>query len=204
MKVKICGITNIEDALISADLGADALGFIFYNKSKRFIEYNNAVEIISLLPEGIKKIGVFVNAGHELINKVSAETGLTEVQLHGDETQEEIDKILLPVWKAFRVNEEFDFNILKEYTNCSYMLDTYSENEVGGTGKSFNWNIIPHEIRNNIILAGGITAAKIEEIYKNISPAWIDVSSSLESYPGKKDKTKLTEFFNSINKLRNG
>jgi len=204
VKVKICGITNIEDALISADLGADALGFIFYNKSKRFIEYNNAVEIISLLPEGIKKIGVFVNAGHELINKVSAETGLTEVQLHGDETQEEIDKILLPVWKAFRVNEEFDFNILKEYTNCSYMLDTYSENEVGGTGKSFNWNIIPHEIRNNIILAGGITAAKIEEIYKNISPAWIDVSSSLESYPGKKDKTKLTEFFNSINKLRNG
>lgn len=203
MKVKICGITNIEDALISADLGADALGFIFYKKSKRFIEYNNAGEIISLLPEGIKKIGVFVNAGHELINKVSAETGLTEVQLHGDETQEEINKIILPVWKAFRVNEEFDFNILKEFKNCSYMLDTYSENEIGGTGKSFNWNIIPNEIRNNIILAGGISADKIEEIYKNISPAWIDVSSSLESYPGKKDKTKLSEFFNSINKLRN-
>lgn len=203
MKVKICGITNIKDALIASDLGADALGFIFYKKSKRFIEYDKAKTIITYLPPAVLKVGVFVNEDYEIINRVVGDIGLTNIQLHGEEPPEFINKIELPVWKAFKINSEFDFKILDSYKNCTFMFDTYSKDEHGGTGKTFNWDVIPGSIRNKIILAGGISSNNIEKIYNEISPAWVDVSSSLEKAPGKKDDNKLKVFFGLINKLRN-
>ena len=151
MKVKICGITNIEDALLACELGADAIGFIFYKNSTRFIEYEKAKSIIRSLPSSVLKVGVFVNEDSKTINKVSNEIGINNVQLHGEETPEFIKKIKLPIWKVFKVNEVFDFKIIGEYKNCGFMFDTFSKESYGGTGETFDWNIIPAELKSKTI-----------------------------------------------------
>jgi phosphoribosylanthranilate isomerase len=202
LKIKICGITNIGDALLSESLGADALGFIFYKGSKRFIEPEAAGEIISELSPFTLKIGVFVNSSSEEINKTAKEIKLNAVQLHGDETPGMVSEVNFPVIKSFRINNGFDFLILKDFHNVSYLFDTYSENEYGGTGRTFNWELIPVELRSKIVLSGGISVNNIEEIYKKIKPAGVDLSSSLESEPGRKDNEKVKEFFKKINYLR--
>ncbi|PKL82778.1 MAG: N-(5'-phosphoribosyl)anthranilate isomerase [Ignavibacteriae bacterium HGW-Ignavibacteriae-3] len=200
MKVKICGITSLEDALLCSQLGADALGFIFYKNSRRNIDYSDAGEIIAKLPPFTYKVGVFIDHKYEMINNISQTLGLNAVQLYED--QSFISKINLPVIKCFRIKNEFNFTDLGNYTGCSFLLDTYSENEFGGTGASFDWHIIPYELRNKIILAGGISESNIEYIYNEIRPAAVDLSSSIESSPGKKDFSKLKIFLNKINKLR--
>lgn len=202
MKVKTCGITNIEDALLCESLGTDALGFIFYKGSKRFVEPEEAEKIISKLSPFTVKVGVFVNSSSEEINKTATEVKLNVVQLHGDESPDIISKIKFPVIKSFRINNGFDFSILKKFEKTSYLFDTYTEKEYGGTGKSFNWKIIPGELKSKIILSGGISINNIEDIYKNIKPAAVDLSSSLEVEPGKKDSKKVEEFFKKVNHLR--
>jgi phosphoribosylanthranilate isomerase len=202
MKVKICGITNIEDAKLSYELSADAIGFIFYKKSKRYINPEQAKEIISQLPAFIIKVGVFVNESAEEINQISKRIKLNIIQLHGEEKPEMLDDIDLPVIKAFRVDGNFDYSVLSQYKNCSFLLDAYNDKEYGGTGQKFNWSKIPENLRSKIILAGGISIGNIEKIFKEINPAAVDVSSSLEIEPGKKDKFKLEQFFNKIHELR--
>ncbi len=203
MRVKICGITNIEDALLVQQLGADAIGFIFYKKSKRYIS-PAAAEIISKhLSPFIMKVGVFVNESFEQINSISNQVKLNTVQLHGDEPPEIINKINLPIIKSFRINNDFDFSILKKYKKVFYLLDSFQKDEYGGSGKTFNWNLIPEEYRTRIILSGGISIDNIEEVTNKIKPAAIDVSSSLEEFPGKKDHQKLKQFFEKVNLLRN-
>lgn len=202
MRVKICGITNLEDALLSCQFGADALGFIFYEKSKRYISYEKAEEIIRQMPSFVVKVGVFVDQNIHEINEVSQKIGLNTVQLHSDVSTDFVKEIKLPVIKSFRVNSGFDFSQLKNYPDCSFLLDTFSDDVLGGTGKIFNWDLIPSEWRNKIILAGGISLNNIEYIYRNINPQAVDLSSSLESFPGKKDNSKLKEFLNKVNKLR--
>ncbi|MEW6196789.1 MAG: phosphoribosylanthranilate isomerase [Bacteroidota bacterium] len=205
MKVKICGITNIEDALQCAEYNADAIGFIFYEKSKRYISFEKAKEIINQLPPFLMKVGVFVNEEAEIVNESAQKIGLNLVQLHGDESTEYVSKIHLPVIKAFRVDEKFDWRVIDNYKNCGIMLDSFSQNEYGGTGKTFEWNTIPTKYKNKIILSGGITIDKLEQIFSEIEPAAIDVSSSLEISTGKKDPQKLKEFltkFNQMNLIR--
>lgn len=204
MQVKICGITNLEDALLCCELGADALGFIFYSMSKRFITYEKAKEIINQLPNFIVKVGVFVNHPFEEVNVNAKEIGLNIIQLHGEESPEYINEISLPVIKSFRVNETFDFSRLDKYPKCSFLLDTFSEHEPGGTGKTFNWETIPKSIRNKIILAGGISVENIESVFREVQPQAVDLSSSVESSPGIKDHKKLKEFFSLVNKMRYG
>jgi phosphoribosylanthranilate isomerase len=202
LKVKICGITNVEDALLCENLGADTLGFILYKGSKRFIEPDIAEKIISELSPFTLKVGVFVNSSFEEINSIAKQIKLNSVQLHGEESPDIVSKINLPVIKSFRIKNGFDFSRLKEFENVSYLFDTYSEKEYGGTGKTFNWELIPDELKNKIILSGGISINNIEEVYKKIKPAAVDLSSSLESSPGKKDIEKVKEFFKKINNLR--
>jgi len=202
MKIKICGITNIEDALIAESFGADAVGFIFYKKSKRYVTPKQAEHIIKTLSPFTTKVGVFVNETFEVINNISKQTGINVVQLHGDEKPDIINSILLPVIKAFRVDDNFDYNNLNHFQDYSILLDAYSENGYGGTGNKFNWERIPFEIKNKIILSGGISSDNIEFIYKNIYPAAVDLSSSLEIMPGKKDKKKMKKFFNKVNLIR--
>jgi phosphoribosylanthranilate isomerase len=203
MKIKICGITNIEDAVTAESCGADAIGFIFYKKSKRYIEPSAAVEIIAALSPFTVKVGVFVNEEQDYINKTASGIKLNAVQLHGDETPEYIEGINHPVIKGFRVKEGFDFSVINKYKGIPVLLDAYSAAEYGGTGTSFDWNLIPPELKNRIILAGGISINNIENILTNIKPAAIDVSSSLEtgisSVPLRKDQHKIKSFFNKIN-----
>ncbi|MDF1613169.1 phosphoribosylanthranilate isomerase [Stygiobacter electus] len=193
MKVKICGITNIEDALYAVECGADALGFVFYKNSKRYIKPEKAKEIISHLPPFVFSVGVFVNENPEKVNMIASETKLNAVQLHGDEDLTYLAKINYPIIKAFGVNENFDWNVLSKY-ECNILLDTYSNN-YGGSGEKFDWNLIPNEIRNRIILSGGIDVNSLSMIVNEIKPAAIDLSSSLEQMPGKKDHNKIKIFF---------
>ena len=202
MKIKICGITNIEDALAAESFGADAVGFIFYKKSKRYVSPEQAENIIKTLSPFTTKVGVFVDETIEIINKISQQTGINIVQLHGDENQDFIKSISLPVIKAFRVDNNFDYNKLNQYREYSILLDAYSVNDYGGTGNKFNWEKIPSETKNKIILAGGISSDNIEFIYNNINPAAVDLSSSLEITPGRKEKKKMEKFFNKVNLLR--
>ncbi len=124
------------------------------------------------------------------------------MQLHGDEKPEVIKSVSLPVIKAFRVDDNFDYDKLNQYLEYSILLDAYSENDYGGTGNKFNWGEIPTDIRNKIILSGGISSDNIEFIYNNINPAAVDLSSSLEISPGKKDNKKMEMFFNKVNLIR--
>ncbi|HEX2962802.1 MAG TPA: phosphoribosylanthranilate isomerase [Ignavibacteriales bacterium] len=202
MKVKVCGITNAPDALLCEALGADMLGFIFYRKSLRFVEYSAAGEIIGKLNPETKTVGVFVNETAERVNEAAGRLGLSAVQLHGDEKPEEVSKITFPVIKSFRMKEGFDFSVLASYGNARALLDSFAGNQFGGTGKSFNWEIIPDDIKSRIILAGGVSASNIGYIYSTIRPYAVDLSSSLESEPGKKDHAKVKEFFNLLNNYR--
>lgn len=202
MKIKVCGITNLSDALLCEKLGADALGFVFYTASKRHIMPDEASEIIKNLNPFTIKVGVFVDENPVLINEFVSTTGLNMVQLHGGETPEDISLINVPVIKAFRVDNQFNYSILNQYPDSYILLDSFDKEELGGTGKTFNWNLIPADIRNKIILAGGINSGNIDEVFSNIKPKAIDVSSSLEEFPGKKSKEKLNQFFNKINSLR--
>lgn len=202
MKIKICGITNLKDALLCQKLGADALGFIFYKQSKRYIEPALAAEIINQLSIFTTKVGVFVNESSENINKISKVAGLNLVQLHGDEKPEQIDQINLFVIKSFRISKNFNYEIVNEYRNCGYLLDAFAPLSYGGTGITFDWNLIPTELRPKIILSGGISSSNIETVYDEINPYAVDVSSSLEEFPGKKSKIKIKEFFNAFNKIK--
>ncbi len=202
MKIKICGITNVEDALAAESFGADVLGFIFYKKSERYVIPKQAENIIKTLSPFTTKVGVFVNESFEVINNISEQTGINVVQLHGDENLDIIKSISLPVIKAFRVDDSFDYDQLNQYQDYSILLDAYSENGYGGTGHHFDWEKIPFEIKNKIILSGGISSENIEFIYKNINPAAVDLSSSLEITPGKKDKKKMELFFKKVNLIR--
>ncbi len=202
MKIKVCGITNLNDALMCEKFEADALGFVFYKKSKRYIEPDKAKEIINSLSPFTLKVGVFVNETAEFVNKISEKLKINLAQLHGNEAPEISNKIIIPVIKSFRVENNFNFSSLSEYENVYCLLDSFSRNEFGGTGKKFNWQIIPDSLKNKIILAGGISENNIEEIYRNINPIAVDISSSLESKPGKKDEEKTKNFFIKFNSLK--
>jgi len=202
LKIKICGITNFEDAILCESSGADALGFIFYKNSKRYIDPEDAKQIIERLSPFTAKIGVFVNETPEFINNTASEIKLNAVQLHGEENPEVILDIYFPVIKAFRINGSFDYSLLNRYESASFLLDSYSADAYGGTGKKFDWENIPGSLREKIILSGGVSAENIEYIFNEIRPAAVDLASSVEKAPGKKDEKKVNEFFNKINYLR--
>jgi len=202
VRVKICGITRLEDGLICEKLGADAIGYIFYGKSKRYIEPENAGKISRQLGSFINKIGVFVNESADYINSISKIAGLNAVQLQGDESVEFLEKIDVPVIKGFRVDDNFDFEILNTYKDYGMLLDSRNDKEYGGTGHSFNWEKIPAEFKHKIILAGGVSSDNIEFIMKEIDPAAVDISSSLEVSPGVKDHNEIIKFINKINDYR--
>lgn len=202
MKIKICGITNYEDAKLVSGLGADAIGFIFYKNSKRFVLPEIVKNIVDKLPPFLTKVGVFVNEDADVVNKIMQNCKLNIAQLHGDENLEYICKINYSIIKVFRISQNFNFNNLSKYAHLNILLDTYNQKEFGGTGENFDWDMIPQEIRNKIILAGGISENNLEEIFYKIKPYAIDVSSSLEIKPGKKNHEKLKTLFRKINELR--
>jgi phosphoribosylanthranilate isomerase len=195
MKVKICGITNLEDALYAAECGADALGFIFFPKSPRCIAPDKAASIISQLPPFITTVGVFVNERPDEMMRIMKMTGIRALQLHGEETPETC-KIWSPVIKSFRVKDMTDLKQLEQYPCASAcVLDTYSEAEYGGTGRIFNWDIAVEAKKIcRIILAGGLTPENVEAAVRHVKPYAVDVASGVEAEKGKKDLKKVKEF----------
>ncbi len=194
MRIKICGITNFEDALAAANYGADAIGFVFFKDSPRFIEPEKAKEIISYLPPFITTVGVFVNEEVAKIKLIMEFTGLDIIQLHGDELPETC-KIWSRVIKAFRVSDLTDLKFLQAYRTSANLLDTYSPDVFGGTGRTFNWDIAVEAKRYGpIILSGGLNIENVEQAIQWVKPYAIDVSSGIEKYKGKKDLKKMREF----------
>jgi phosphoribosylanthranilate isomerase len=203
VKVKICGITNLEDARAAMQMGADMLGFNFCRASPRYIEPGKAAEIIWRLPAFIDTCAVFVNPTIEQIKTMIADGLFNWVQLHGDETPEFCDSLLslnVRVMKALRVKTAEDIKNAERYYTDAVLLDAYRSDKYGGTGTTFDWNIVGH-IRKRVFLAGGINpdnAARAIEV----GVYGIDVCSGVESAPGKKDHEKLRRLFENIKHLR--
>jgi len=196
MFIKICGITNKDDAGFAVSCGASALGFIFYPKSPRYIQPHDAAKIIETVPEAVSKVGVFVNSPAEEVNKVAADIGLTHVQLHGDESPAYCDSMDAKVIKAFRMKDTDDLEKIFRYHNPIFLLDTFAEEAYGGTGKTFDWTLALHAARfgNPIILSGGLTPENVSGAIEKVKPFGVDVSSGVESEPGKKDRKKVGLF----------
>ena len=196
VKVKICGITNLDDARRSAECGADALGFVFYPKSPRSVDPKTAARIIKGLPPFITAVGVFVNETLDVVNKLINECGLDGVQLHGTEGPGYCEKIInAKVIKAFRIAQEADIGALKDYPVSACLLDAFQEGLQGGTGKTFDWAIAAAAKQfGNIILSGGLTPENVQDAIMRARPYAVDVSSGVESRPGKKDPEKVRRF----------
>ncbi|MED3476641.1 phosphoribosylanthranilate isomerase [Bacillus thuringiensis] len=195
MKVKICGITDVETAKSACEYGADALGFVFA-ESKRKITPKRAKEIIQELPANVLKIGIFVNESVEVIQKIADECGLTHVQLHGDEDNHQIRRLNIPSIKSLGVTSESDMKNAQGYEADYILFDSPKEKFHGGNGKTFSWELLGHmpkELRKKTILAGGLNALNIEEAIRTVRPYMIDVSSGVE-IEGKKDVEKIKQF----------
>ena len=203
VKVKICGITNYEDAIAAANMGADMLGFNFYRKSPRYLTPDNATKIIDRLPGFVDVVGLFVNDPFERIESVIDQCRLDWIQFHGDETPEFIEKFNtfnVRTMKAIRVKDKEDIKQAEKYFTDVILLDAFDPKKYGGTGLSFDWNIIGN-ISKRVFLAGGITADNVKKAV-DLGIYGIDVCSGIESKPGKKDHAKMKKLFDKIREIR--
>jgi phosphoribosylanthranilate isomerase len=195
VRVKICGITNLDDALTAVEAGADALGFVFYEKSPRFITPKKAAEIIRGLPPFLTTVGLFVNSDIGFVNSTADSCGVDIVQLHGDETVDFCSLVNRRVVKVFRIRNEESLRMIKDYCVAGFLLDAYSPEAYGGTGKSFNWEIARDAKKyGSVILAGGLTPDNVRQAVEAVKPYAVDVSSGVEAAPGRKDPDKVREF----------
>ena len=199
VKVKICGMTNLKDVKVAVDGGVDAVGFIFYKKSPRSVTMQVVREIVLELPPFVDSVGVFVNETAEQINKIADHCKLDRVQLHGDESPAFCKKIRRRVIKAIRVKDIQSLKKLSDYPVSSFLLDTFSEDKYGGTGKVFDWNLAyPAKKYGPIILAGGLTPINVRQAIQRIQPYGVDVCSGVESQPGIKDHKKMQAFLKNV------
>jgi phosphoribosylanthranilate isomerase len=205
-RVKICGITRKEDALYAIEKGACALGFIFYLKSERYIPPVKASKIVSDLPPFVDRVGVFVDMNPEGIINIVRKMGLSAVQLHGHESPEfcyELKCISsIPIIKAFRVRDEGIILKIEKYLYSvnAILLDTYQKDQLGGTGKTFNWDIAKKvsNLGKPVILSGGLTPENIKEANKTVKPYALDVNSGIEISPGIKDHNRINALFERL------
>jgi phosphoribosylanthranilate isomerase len=188
---------------MAADLGADALGFIFVPSSPRYIPPEKAAAITAHLPESLVRVGVFVNAGRREILETVEKAGVNCLQLHGDESPDDVKDFALPVWKAFRISDRFDPQALDAYSAEAYLLDTFSPDSYGGTGRTFDWNIARRlNTDRKIILSGGLNPENIARAVEHIRPYGVDVNSGVEQQPGKKNAELLRRLFVNIRNVQ--
>jgi len=203
VKVKICGLTNYEDAAAAVDMGADLLGFNFYPKSPRYVTLEKATEIINRLPGFADTAGVFVNASFDIIKETIDQCQINWVQLHGDESPEFCQSFLslnVRTMKALRVKDKSDIEQAENYFTDAILLDAFDPEKYGGTGFSFDWNIVGH-ISKRVFLAGGINPDNAPRAVET-GVYGIDVCSGIEAEPGKKDHKKMKKLFENIQHLR--
>lgn len=195
-KVKICGITNIDDALAAVDAGADAVGMVFYQDSKRFIEPREAKKIIAAVGPFVTTVGLFVNERIEVVERVHQALGLHLIQLHGDEDSSYCEQLTMPYIKAIRMAEDIDpQRAMCEFPGATaFLFDAWQEDQYGGTGTSFDWHRIGDGYERPVILAGGLTVDNIVEAVILTRPYAVDVSGGVESSPGRKDHLLMNRF----------
>ncbi len=204
-KIKICGITRWEDASYAVALGVDALGFVFYPKSPRYVGPREAREIIRRLPPFVTSVGVFVDAPAQEIMEIANHCGLSAVQLHGRETPDFCNQFSAQVIKAFRVEGDQLPQEISHYSVNAILLDTYQAGLPGGTGTTFSWKVaIEAKVYGKIILAGGLSSENIIKAIETVNPYAVDVSSSVEEGPGIKDARLMSDFMDKVKKASPG
>lgn len=202
-KVKICGITNAEDAAAAVDAGADALGFVFYRKSRRYIEPTLAKQIIMGLPPLVTPVGVFVDEEQTVVRNLMDECGLALAQLHGNESATYCQELGRPILKALRIKDRSAFLALAELRGRAgvrgFVLDAFSDQAYGGTGQVIDWHVAAEVAKAaSILLAGGLTPDNVEKAIQTVQPYGVDVSSGVELTPGKKDHEKVRAFIRAV------
>jgi phosphoribosylanthranilate isomerase len=203
-RVKICGITRVEDALVAVQQGADAIGLVFYSPSPRYVTIAAARAIVDAMPPFVSIVGLFVNASKAELNVVLSAIKLDFLQFHGDETADECEQYNLPYLKAIRVKP--DTNLLQccvEFKRAkALLLDAYSDAAYGGTGQTFDWNLIPKNLPKPLILAGGLTPENVSKAIQQVRPYAVDVSGGVEQRKGIKDAAKITAFMRTVEQTR--
>lgn len=202
-RVKICGLTRLEDAVLAADLGADAVGLVFYPSSKRALSVSNAVEIRKVLPALVSAIGLFVNPTEAEVESVLKQIHLDCLQFHGEETPQFCNSFGLPYMKAIRVREGMDLlsEISRFTTSSAILLDSYDKQSAGGTGTRFDWSVAAQAVQvsgHRIVLAGGLDSSNVAAAIRQVNPYAVDVSTGVESAPGHKCPDRLQAFFNEV------
>jgi phosphoribosylanthranilate isomerase len=202
-RIKICGITNKVDAIEASTLGVDMLGFVFYAKSKRYVEPRTVSDISNELPFGIAKAGVFVNESKEKVLQIAEDASLDILQFHGDETPGYCSgfRDKYKIIKAFRLKDKKDLKIVNDYDVDFYLFDTYKTGTAGGTGETFDWKILKDfEILKPVFLSGGLSPANVVQAIRELAPYGVDVSTGVEERPGKKDLKLMKKFVENVRK----
>ena len=199
-RVKICGITRIEDALTAIRLGANAIGFIFWDKSARYIDPKEARKIVMALPPFVTVVGVYVNPSSEWVEETCSIAGLNLLQFHGDELPEFCSQFPLPYIKAVRIRSGIDLlQYAAQYSSSNgLLLDSYVEGVPGGTGRTFEWSLIPENLSLPLIVSGGLHAKNVCEAIREAKPWAVDVSSGVEITKGIKDADKIAAFMTGV------
>ncbi len=201
LRVKICGITTPEDAALVGRLGADAIGLVFWSDSPRAVDLSAAREILAATDPFVTRVGVFVDQPPDAVREVALAVGLDVIQLHGSESADDCRAIGLRTIKAFRVGPGFDAGSVRSFPADGYLLDTRVHGMPGGTGQVFDWSLAAGVPRDKLILAGGVSAANVAQGVAALRPVGVDLSSSVESAPGKKDPALLEQFFEVVRQL---
>ena len=198
IRVKFCGFTHQDDVAQAVALGADALGFVFYGPSSRYVSPEHAKTLTRSVPAFVTRVGLFVNEEAETIQRIFEIAQLNLIQYHGEESPEFCDAVGLPYIKAFRVRKGMDLRTeMDRYPNASgFLLDAYVKGQPGGTGERFNWELIPHS-HAPIILAGGLTPDNAKDAIDQVAPWALDVSGGIETKPGRKDPDKMARFMDA-------
>jgi len=204
-KIKVCGITNLEDALCAARCGAYFLGFIFYKKSKRYVSPAKAASIIKALPKKIIKVGVFVNEKLEIVKKIAKVCGLDLLQFHGDETPAYLNGFRgYKIIKVVRVKDEASLEHLKKYPCSIFLFDTFKKDKFGGTGEIFDWGFLKSlkALKKPFIVSGGLSPENVGLLVRQVRPFGVDVSSGVEISPGKKDHQLIKKFIDAVRQIK--
>jgi phosphoribosylanthranilate isomerase len=205
IRVKICGITRQEDARAAVDAGAHALGFVFHPSSTRYIKPENAAAIISSLPPFVTTVGVFVNLRKKQVEEIAERSGITVIQLQGDEPPSECADYNIPVIKALRIRQKDTLPMMAHYRVSGFLVDTAIPGIWGGTGVPLDWELLnrnlndaPEAARDRLILAGGLNAENVGAAIQLVKPFAVDVSSGVEDKPGIKNHKKIKEFMHAV------
>jgi phosphoribosylanthranilate isomerase len=201
-RVKICGITRLEDARAAVGLGADAIGLVFYPPSPRAVTPETAAAIVESLPPFVSVVGLFVDEARSRIAEILKAVPLGLLQFHGEESPEQCAGHGRPWIKAIRMHESVDLvSVMHEYADgAGLLLDTYQAGVPGGTGVTFDWDRIPRKLASNIILAGGLNPQNVEQAIRQVHPYAVDVSGGVEAAKGIKDADKLAAFIAGVNR----